>query len=435
MKNGSLALLPLGVFLTLFLGTGLYFNYLGVDFAFYQLPSPIAALIGVIVAFMIGKDTLNEKMNTFIAGVGDSNIIIMCMIYLLAGSFSTVAKAMGGVDSVVNFGLTYIPASVILPGLFVIAAFVSTAMGTSMGTIAAVAPIAMDIALKADLPVAVAIAAVVGGAMFGDDLSMISDTTIAASRTQGCTLRDKFIMNFKIALPSAIVTVAIMAVSGASGTITQSLEYDAIKIIPYVAVLALALMGMNVFLVLLLGTLFAGVIGLAYGNFTLLGFAQKTYEGFGSMQEIFILSLLIGGLAHMIAKLGGLDYLVGLISRRITSKKGAELGIVALSSAADICTANNTIAIVISGPMAKKLAAQYDIEPRRCASLLGMAACVWQGILPYGAQMLLAGSIAKLSPMEILPHVYYPYVLGLGVLISIAFGFPKPMLAPAESSR
>lgn len=434
MKNGPLALLPLGVFLALFLGTGLYFNSLGVEFAFYQLPSPIAALIGIIVAFMIGKDTLNEKMDTFIKGVGDSSIIIMCMIYLLAGGFSAVAKAMGGVDSVVNFGLTYIPASVILPGIFVIAAFVSTAMGTSMGTIAAVAPIAMDVASKADLPLAVAIAAVVGGAMFGDDLSMISDTTIAAARTQGCALRDKFIMNFKIALPAALLTVVIMTMSGVSGTIPQGLEYNAIKIIPYLSVLVLALLGMNVFLVLLLGTLLAGVIGLAYGNFTMLGFAQKIYEGFGSMQEIFILSLLIGGLANMIAKLGGLDYLVGLISRRITSKKGAEMGIVALVSAADICTANNTVAIVISGPMAKKLAAEHGIEPRRCASLLGMFACVWQGLLPYGAQMLIAGSIAKLSPMEVLPHVYYPYMLGMCVLISIAFGFPKPVPKQVEST-
>jgi len=424
-KRNPLALLPLVVFLVLFLGTGLYFNMQGVDFAFYQLPSPVAAGVGIIVAFIIAKGSIDEKMDTFVKGVGESNIIIMCIIYLLAGAFSTVASAMGGVDSTVNFGLSILPPSMILPGLFIISCFVSIAMGTSMGTISAVGPIAVDMAAKANLPVAMAIGAVVGGAMFGDNLSMISDTTIAATRTQGCEMKDKFIMNFKIALPAAILTVVIILFSGVSGQVPSGLEYNVIKIIPYIAVLVLALMGMNVFLVLILGTVLAGAIGLADGSFTLLGFSQKIYEGFGNMQEIFILSLLIGGLAALITKEGGLDYLLDFINRRIKSSKGAELGIGALVSVADICTANNTVAIVITGAMAKKISDENGVDPRRSASLLDIFSCVWQGIIPYGAQLLLAGSLSGLSPVQIMPHLYYPYLLGIFTLVAIWLGFPK----------
>lgn len=424
-KKSPVALLPLGVFLVLFLGAGIYFNMKGVDFAFYQLPSPVAAMVGIIVAFVICKGSIDEKMDTFVKGVGESNIIIMCMIYLLAGGFSTVAKAMGGVDSTVNFGLSVIPPSLILPGMFIIACFVSTAMGTSMGTIAAVAPIAVDMAVKAHLPLAMAVGAVVGGSMFGDNLSMISDTTIAATRTQGCSMKDKFIMNFKIALPAAILTLVVMIVTGTSGQIPANLQYNVLKIIPYLTVLILALIGMNVFLVLILGIVLAGIIGLADGSFTLISFSQKIYEGFGSMQEIFILSLLIGGLAALITKEGGIDYLLDIINRRIKSVKGAELGIGALVSIADICTANNTVAIVITGPMAKKICDENGVDPRRSASMLDIFSCVWQGIVPYGAQLLLAGSIAKLSPIQIMPHLYYPYLLGIVTLIAIWMGFPK----------
>ena len=426
MKKGNpVALLPLVVFLVLFLGSGLYFNAKGVDFAFYQLPAPVAAVVGIIVAFIVCKGTMDEKMDTFVAGVGESNIIIMCMIYLLAGGFSAVASAMGGVDSTVNFGLSVIPPRLILPGLFIIAAFVATAMGTSMGTIGAVAPIAVDMALKAQLPVALAVGAVVGGAMFGDNLSMISDTTIAATRTQGCEMRDKFIMNFLIALPAAIATIVVMTIFGVSGKIPTDLEYSFIKIIPYISVLVLALAGMNVFLVLIIGIALGGVIGLAEGSFTLIGYSQKIYEGFTSMQEIFILSLLIGGLAALISKEGGIDYLLNLISSKIKSVKGAELGIAALVSVADICTANNTVAIVITGPMAKQIADENGVDPRRSASMLDIFSCVWQGIIPYGAQMLLAGQLSGLSPIEIMPTLYYPYLLGITALLAIAFGFPK----------
>lgn len=426
MKKGNpVALLPLVVFLALFLGAGIYFNIHGVDMAFYQLPAPVAAMVGIILAFIIGKGSMDEKMDTFVKGVGDSNIIIMCMVYLLAGAFSAVASAMGGVDSTVNFGLSVIPSSLILPGLFIIASFVSTAMGTSMGTIGAVAPIAVEMATKAQLPVAVAVGAVVGGAMFGDNLSMISDTTIAATRTQGCEMKDKFIMNFKIALPAAILTIIIMIFTGMSGQIPADLEYNVIKIIPYIAVLVLALAGINVFLVLIIGIVLGGIIGLIDGSLTFISFAQTIYEGFTSMQEIFILSLLVGGLAALIAKDGGVDYLLHAITSRIKSTRGAEAGIGALVSVADICTANNTVAIVITGPMAKQIADENGVDPRRSASILDIFSCVWQGIIPYGAQLLLAGQLAQLSPLEIMPTLYYPYLLALAGILAILFGFPK----------
>lgn len=424
-KRNPVALLPLVVFLILFLGSGIYFQIKGEEMAFYQFPSPVAAVIGIIVAFIIGKGSIDEKMQTFVEGVGDSNIIIMCMIYLLAGGFSSVAEAMGGVDSTVNFGLSIIPPSLILPGLFVIAAFVSTAMGTSMGTISAVAPIAVEMAIKAQLPLAVAVGAVVSGAFFGDNLSMISDTTIAATKTQGCEMRDKFIMNFKIALPAAIITIIIMLIFGISGQIPKDLSYSIIKIIPYISVLILALLGINVFTVLIIGTVMSGVIGIFDGSFTFIEFTQHIYTGYEGMGEIFILSLLIGGLANLIAKEGGIDYLIDAVSSRIKSKKGAEFGIGVLVSVADICTANNTVAIVLTGPMAKQIADEHGVDPRRSASILDIFSCVWQGIIPYGAQMLLAGSIAEISPIEIMPYLYYPYILAIVTLVAIATGFPK----------
>lgn len=436
-KGSALALTPLIVFLVLFLGTGLYFNAIGTDMAFYQLPSPVAAVVGIIIAFLMGKGTIDEKMDSFIAGVGESNILIMCMIYLLAGAFSSVAGAMGGVDSTVNFGLSIIPASLLLPGLFLISAFIATAMGTSMGTIAAVAPIAVDMAAKTGLPVAVAVGTVVGGAMFGDNLSMISDTTIAATRTQGVAMRDKFIMNFKIALPAALVAMVLLLLYGAQGAIPENLDYSFIKILPYLAVLILALLGMNVFVVLIIGIVFAGGIGLVESSFSLLGFAQQIYAGFTGMQEIFILSLLIGGLANMIAKEGGIEYILRVINSMIKGKKGAEIGIGALVSVADICTANNTVAIVLAGPMAKDIAKENGVDPRRSASLLDIFACIFQGVIPYGAQLLLAGSIAGLSPLLIMPHLYYPYLLAVMVILAIIFQFPRAQLSnnkPVEES-
>lgn len=423
-KQNAKALLPLALFLGLFLGTGLYLNAKGVEFAFYQLPAPVAAMAGLVLAFFLGKGTMEEKTITFTKGAGETNIIIMCVIYLLAGAFATVAKAMGGVDSTVNLGLSFIPPALIVPGLFVIAAFIATAMGTSMGTIGAVAPIAVGMATKAGISLPLAVGAVIGGAMFGDNLSMISDTTIAATRTQGCEMKDKFKMNFLIALPAALLTIVLLTFLGGAGHLDGPFPYELIKVVPYVLVLVLALAGMNVFAVLILGTVLSGVIGLYDGSFTLLSFAKSIYDGFTGMQEIFLLSLLTGGLAELIKENGGIDYLLNLISRHIKSKKGAELGIGALVSVADICTANNTIAIVLTGPLAKEIADKHGVDLRRSASMLDIWSCVWQGIIPYGAQILLAGSLAKLSPLQIIPTLYYQFLLGVITVFAVLTGFP-----------
>lgn len=421
-KGRGVALIPMLVFLVLFLGTGLYLNAKGVEFAFYQLPAPVAAMVGLIVAFLICRGTLNEKFDNFVRGAGESNIITMCIIYLLAGALATVAKEIGGVDSTVNLGLSLIPPALIMPGLFMIAAFVSTAMGTSMGTIAAVAPIAVGMAMKAGLSMPLTIATVIGGSMFGDNLSMISDTTIAATKTQGCEMKDKFKTNFKMALPAALITMVILAFIGGSANLAGPFPYELIKVMPYVLVLVLALTGMNVFVVLTLGILVAGGIGVFSGQMTLMGLAKSIYSGFTGMQEIFILSMLIGGLAEMIKADGGIDFLLNIIRKRIKTQRGAELGIGALVSVADICTANNTIAIILAGPMAKEISDDHKVDPKISASILDIFSCVWQGFLPYSAQILLAGSLAKLSPLEIIPFLFYQYLLAIVVLGIIFFG-------------
>ncbi len=420
-KGRAIALIPMLIFLILFLGTGLYLNSKGVDFAFYQLPAPVAAMVGLIFAFLITRGSLNSKMETFIKGAGESNIITMCIIYLLAGALATVAKDIGGVDSTVNLGLSLIPQSLIMPGLFLIAAFISTAMGTSMGTIAAVGPIAVGMAAKAALPLPLTIGAVIGGAMFGDNLSMISDTTIAATKTQNCEMKDKFRTNFKLVLPAAIVTLILLTIFGGSGELTGPFPFELIKVLPYLMVLILALIGMNVFVVLTLGILLAGGIGVLGGQMTLLELAKSIYSGFTGMQEIFILSMLIGGLAEMIKADGGINYLLNFIRKRIKSKTGAELGIGALVSVADICTANNTVAIILAGPMAKEISDEHKLDSKVSASILDIFSCIWQGLLPYSAQILLAGSLAGLSPLQIIPNLHYQFTLAIVVLVTITF--------------
>ncbi|MBM7624094.1 Na+/H+ antiporter NhaC family protein [Sporohalobacter salinus] len=421
-QERPLALLPLLVFLGLFMGTGLYLNYQGVEMAFYKLPAPIAAGIGVIVAFIITRGSLDDKMNSFIEGAGESSIVTMCMIYLLAGALAAVAKSIGGVDSTVNLGLSLIPSRFIIPGLFIIAGFIATAMGTSMGTVGAVVPIAVGMADKTSLPLALTVGAVVGGAMFGDNLSMISDTTIAATQTQGCKMRDKFKANFSLVLPAAILTLIILFFMGQGGSLAGSYPYELIKVVPYLLVLILALAGLNVFVVLTIGILLAGGIGIVGGELELLEFASTAYDGFTSMQSIFFLSMLIGGLAEMIREDGGIDYLLNSIRSKVKSKRGAKLGIGALVSVADICTANNTVAIILAGPMAKEIAEEHKIKPKNSASILDIFSCVWQGLIPYSAQLLLAGSLAKISPLKILPYLYYQFILGAVILGVIIFG-------------
>lgn len=427
IKANGLALIPFLVFIIIYLGSGIILQSKGVEMAFYQFPAPVAVFCGVVVAFIMFKGTLNDKFMRFVEGCGNNDIIIMCTIYLLAGAFAGVSKAMGGVDSTVNLGLTFIPAQFILAGLFVISAFISIATGTSCGALAAVAPIAVGLASKAGLNVPLTMAAVVGGCMFGDNLSVISDTTIAATRTQGCEMRDKFKVNLFIALPAALLTIVLLIIFGKPSVVPemQVYDYNLIKVLPYLFVLILSIAGLNVFAVLTGGIVISGIIGLSYGNLTILTFAQETFKGFTSMTDIFLVSMITGGLAHMVTKEGGLQFLLNKIQRMIKGKKSAEVGISALVAMTDAAIANNTVSIIINGPIAKEISEKYKVDPRRSASLLDIFACVMQGMIPYGAQMLMVGSFTKglVSPLDVMPLLWYQQLLVISVIVSMYIPF------------
>lgn len=421
-KISAKALIPFVIFIGLYLITGLILQIQGVEMAFYQLPAPIAVFVAIIAAFFIFEGSIEEKFDTLVAGCGDSNIIIMCLIYLLAGAFSTLAKATGGVDSVVNLGLSFIPSEFLTAGVFVIASFISIATGSSVGTITALGPIGVGLANSSGINLALMLGALVGGAMFGDNLSIISDTTIAATRSQGCDMKDKFRMNAKIALPAAIVTLVLLLIFGAPEVTTKStdLSYDIFSIIPYLFVLIVALMGINVFVVL------TGAIGLSSALLIIRGtsvidISQIIWEGFTNMFEIFLLSMLIGGLSKMVAEEGGINWIISKIKIFARNEKTGELGIGALVSLADICVANNTVAIIISGPIAKKMCKEFKIDPKRSASLLDTFSCVFQGIIPYSAQVLIAAGFSEgaVAPFELVPFFWYQFILGVITLISI----------------
>lgn len=425
------ALIPFLVFILVYLGAALVMQAQGVEMAFYELPAPIAVIAGIIVAFIMFQGTLEEKVDQFVAGCGDSNIIIMCCIYLLAGGFAGVAKAMGGVEATANLGLSIIPPQYITPGLFVIAMFLSLATGTSVGTIGAIGPIAVEVSLIAGLNMTWVLAAIVGGAMFGDNLSMISDTTIAATRTQGVQMNDKFKVNLLIALPAAVITFLLLLISRPTDiTPLGELPYNIVKVIPYLLVLALALLGVNVFLTLIMGIVASLAIGIIGNDFTLLVGLQCLYDGFAGMFEIFLLAMLTGGLSRMVAANGGIAWILERIKSLIRGKKSAEVGIAALVSLTDIATANNTVAIVMAGPVAKEISQTYQVDPRRTASLLDTWSCVWQGILPYGAQILVACSLTAgmVSPLDLLPRLWYPLLLGVFALLSIFLPFADGLI-------
>lgn len=438
----AVALIPLIVFLALFIGVGTYLSLQGVDFAFYQLPAPIAALPAVMLALLLSKDKLNRAIEQFLSGVGHKDIIAMCMIYLLAGAFAAVAKASGGVDATVNLGLSAIPTSMILPGIFLISAFIATAMGTSMGTIAAVAPVALGIADSAGMSIPLTAGVVLSGAMFGDNLSIISDTTIAATRSQGCEMRDKFKENIRIALPAALIAIVIFAFNSTATQVPETGPVEWLKVLPYITILILAVSGMNVFVVLTIGILLAGGVSLgSLENYGLTDYAQDIYAGFGNMQEIFLLSMLIGGLSELMRRQGGLAFLTNLVSSMIrafgsshskqANGRASELGIAGLVSMVNMCTANNTVAIIVSGSVARQLAEENDVSPRRSASLLDIFSCVIQGVLPYGAQVLLLGSVFNLSPLEIVSNSYYCFALAIVAVIAVFIKHPTRQTAAA----
>lgn len=429
----AVALLPIGVFLAIFLGSGIYFSMQGVEYAFYQISSAVAILPAIILAVLMGKERLKDEVHIFLEGVSDVNVITMVVIYLLAGAYGSVAKSIGGVDATVYMALDLIPSSFVLPGLFLMAAFISTAMGTSMGTIAAITPIAVATAEAAGLSMPISVGAIVGGAMFGDNLSMISDTTIAAVRTQGASLKEKFWLNFKIALPAMIITIILLYFLGNPNEYDPQGDYQVIKILPYIIVLGLALTGMNVLIVLTIGILFAGVVGLVMQpGYDLVTLSKNIYEGYSSMMEIMILSMFIGGLGELVKRQGGINYLVRLIERVTFKLAGenrsariGEAGISTIVSFADICTANNTVAILLSGEAAREIAEKERVDPNRSAAFIDIFSCVFQGILPYSAQILLAGSIAGISPFFLVTHVHYPMILGVMAVLAIMFRLPK----------
>ncbi len=422
------ALIPFLFFLVLFIGTGVYLTLSGKEMAFYQLSATVAILPAICLSVLQGKAGINKNITIFLYGMGEVTIITMCMIYLLAGAFASVASSIGSVSDIVNFGLSFLKPSVVLPGLFLICSFVSTSMGTSMGTIAAVAPIAIGIGEQTDINLSLLMGVVLGGAMFGDNLSMISDTTIASTRSQQCDMKDKFKTNFWIALPAALVTIIVLWYSGSTNYSIYSDEYEFIKVAPYILILIMALLGINVFIVLSLGIIFTGIVGLiTVPEYSFLTLGKSIYDGFLSMNEIFILSMFIGGLGELIRYHGGIAWLLKLVNKFMSSisknpsPKIGEWCISFLVMLTNLCVANNTVAIILAGKVSKEIADKYGIEPRKSASLLDIFSCIVQGLIPYGAQLLLIGSLSKLSPVAILLNNWYCMALFFSVCIFIFF--------------
>ena len=409
------ALLPIGIFLIIFLGAGIVFR------DFYAMPAIVAFLIALFVAFLQNRRvSFDDKIRLIAKGVGEENIITMSLIFLCAGGFSGAVSAAGGVDSTVNLGLSLIPAHFIVAGLFIISCFISVSMGTSMGTIAALAPIAVGISEGAGFPLAVCIAAVVCGAMFGDNLSMISDTTIAAVKTQGCEMKDKFKANFLIVLPAAVITAVFFwfITRNMSYDIASS-DYNLFQVIPYLVVLVGALIGINVFLVLIAGTVLSLIVGVGTGTIALSEMFTVVGDGVVSMYDITVISIIVACIVSLVRANGGIHFILNLIKSRIHGKKGAQAGIAALALLVDLCTANNTVAIVMSGPIAKEISDEFGVDPKRSASLLDMFTSVGQGLIPYGAQLLSAATLTGLTPFDMIPYLVYPVLMAVCGIVAI----------------
>ena len=415
-KGRAIALLPIGVFLVIFLGSGIIMN------DFYAMPAIVAFLIALAVAFVQNRElSFAEKFAVIAKGVGDENIITMCLIFLCAGAFSGAVTAAGGVDSTVNFGLSILPSNIAVVGLFVIGCFISVSMGTSMGTIAALAPIAVGISEKTGFAMAICIGSVVCGAMFGDNLSMISDTTIAAVKTQGCEMKDKFKANFLIVLPAAIITIIIFLIitRNSDYQMTEELTYNLFQILPYILVLVGALIGINVFIVLIGGTVVSLIVGVATGTLAISEMFTVVGDGVTGMYDITVISIVVACIVSLVKEFGGIQFILELIRKRIKGHKGAEVGIAGLSLMVDACTANNTVAIVMAGPIAKEISEEFGVDAKRSASLLDIFTSVGQGLIPYGAQLLSAATLTALTPFDILPYCYYPILMAISALAFI----------------
>ncbi len=424
----ALALLPIIVFLIVYLGSGIYYEYINPPeggMGFYVMSVVVAFMVALAVAFVQNpKMSFDEKISACAKGIGDDNITIMLFIFLLAGAFSGVAKASGGAESTANMLLNVIPAGFAIPGLFIIACIISMAMGTSVGTITVLVPIAVSVAQSADLNLAMCVATVVGGAMFGDNLSFISDTTIAATKTQGIEMKEKFKANFKIALPAAIATLILLVILclRSSGAEIGHFDFSFLQALPYFAVLIAALCGINVFVVLGCGAILSMIMGLITGSLTVSTALSAMGEGTSGMFETMIVAILVAAIGALMKEFGGFEFILSLIRRGFKSRRGGELGIGILVSIMDIATANNTIAIVMAGPLAKDVSEEFNVPPARTASILDIFSCIWQGIIPYGAQLLIAAGLAGIGSITIVPFLFYQGFLLIAVLVSILVG-------------
>ena len=416
-----MALSPLGVFILIYLVTSLIAG------DFYKVPITVAFMIASIYAVTVsGGIPLRKRINIYSRGAGTSQMMLMIWIFILAGAFAHTAKMMGAIDATVNLTLTLLPGSMLLAGLFLAACFISLSVGTSVGTIVALTPIAAGIAQQTGTSVPFVTAVVVGGAFFGDNLSFISDTTIAATSTQGCRLSDKFRANAFIVVPAALVILALYLVMGSDIHSPQDVgEVSILKVLPYLMVLLAAVLGMNVMAVLVIGLVLTGIIGILLGSFDVFGWFGYMGEGIVGMGELIIITMMAGGLLELIKHNGGIDFLIERMTRHVKDKRGAELSIAALVSLVDLCTANNTVAIITVGGIAKQVGDRYGVDSRKAASILDTFSCTVQGLIPYGAQLLMAAGLAAVNPVSIVPYLYYPMAIGIAALLSILLRYPK----------
>ena len=421
MKKGLLALSPLMVFILLYLVTSIIAR------DFYKVPITVGFLIASIYAVIIFNGRpLRERINVFSKGASTSQMMLMLWIFILAGAFANSAKAMGSIDATVNMTLSLLPPQMLLAGLFVASCFISLSIGTSVGTIVALTPIAAGVATQTGTSIAMMTAVVVGGSFFGDNLSFISDTTIAATQTQGCRLSDKFRVNFRLVIPAALVVFLIYIMMGLDMQAPTDIpDLEPIKVIPYIVVLATAVFGMNVTAVLTLGLALTGIIGLLDGSYDLYGWFGAMGDGIIGMGELIIITMMAGGLLEVIRQQGGIDFIINLLTRRVSGKRGAELSIAALVSIVNVCTANNTVAILTVGGIAKHIGDRFGIDNRKCASILDTFSCFTQGLIPYGAQLLMAAGLASLNPVAIIPYLYYPFAIGITAMLAILLRLPR----------
>ena len=421
MKKGLIALSPLAVFMVLYLVTSIIAR------DFYKVPITVAFMAASVYAVVIsGGIPLRKRIDIFSAGAAKGQMMLMIWIFILAGAFAHSAKEMGAIDATVHLALDILPGNMLLAGLFLATCFISLSVGTSVGTIVALTPIAAGIAEQTGTPVALMTAVVVGGSFFGDNLSFISDTTIAATATQGCKLSDKFRVNSFIVIPAAIVILAVYLVMGIGIHSPQHIpEVNAVKVVPYITVLITAVFGMNVMAVLTMGIILTGIIGIHTGVFDVFGWFEAMGDGIKGMGELIIITMMAGGLLELIRQRGGIDFIINTLTRRVNGKRGAELSIATLVSIVNVCTANNTVAILTVGGIAKHIGDRYGLDNRKCASILDTFSCFTQGLLPYGAQILMAAGLASINPVSIIPYLYYTFTLGVAALLAIIFRYPR----------